>query len=771
MSLVYRLMLGMGLAVLLALIFTVGTITTLTSRQLDSFNYESVRNDYTGKLNQNKTALSNYFGLIENQIIQMAADSSTKEAAQAFIYALEYLPGQAKLDINEIRPDVEAYYRNEFAREFDKYNDSQPNYDALVSQLDDLAILLQYMYIVDNPNPLGAKSELIDSGRGNSYNYEHIRRHSDFKTVLERFNYYDIFIADIVTGHVLYSVYKELDYGTNLINGPFSNSGLAEAFNRARDLNEGETHFTTFSDYFPSYNATAGFVSTPIFNIEGERIAVLIFQMPIISITNQLTQSQNWQENGFGLTGEAYLIGGDLTMRSESRGFLEAPEQFIETIREDRASYASEVSLRETTVGIHTIDNVAVRAALSGESGFTTTVRHDIEHLTAYAPFQFGDVEWALITEIEKNEAYAESRRLVSTILTSSAFVTIVILLLVLVFTVFFARLLIKPLNALSQRFELLNSADADLTTRVDGSGIPEIDRISSGFNTFIAQIHTIVGTVKQNADLIASASTELSATTQQANTSAQLQQQESEKVTDALQQFNVAIEEVASQSNMASESTSNARDTANQSSQQSQLSNNKIKDLVSEISDASHNLTDVQAEVSSIVDLLSQITSIADQTNLLALNAAIEAARAGESGRGFAVVADEVRSLAMRTQESTVQIHEATERLNKTVSSAVKSMSRATGSAADGIELVDQVTAKIQELDDAVSSLAEINQSVAAAAEEQKYTAGAISENVDIVTQSSIELGESAEQVATASLELSRIAAELSDNVSRFKT
>jgi methyl-accepting chemotaxis protein len=178
-----------------------------------------------------------------------------------------------------------------------------------------------------------------------------------------------------------------------------------------------------------------------------------------------------------------------------------------------------------------------------------------------------------------------------------------------------------------------------------------------------------------------------------------------------------------------------------------------------------------VQSEVNGIVDVLSQITSIADQTNLLALNAAIEAARAGETGRGFAVVADEVRNLAMRTQESTVQIQEGTERLNKTVCSAVESMSSATVGASDGINLVSQVGEKIQELDKAVSGLVGVNESVAAAAEEQKYTAASITDNVEVLSRSSTELSESANEVSVATTELARIATELSDNVTRFKT
>jgi methyl-accepting chemotaxis protein len=135
-----------------------------------------------------------------------------------------------------------------------------------------------------------------------------------FTDFISRFGYYDLFLVDN-DGTVLYTVFKELDFATNLRHGPYANSGLARAFNNAKKATVGKYVLDNFSAYLPSYDGPASFAATPIFH-DGKRVGVLILQMPIDAINAITTNKRKWKEVGLGESGETYLVGPDMKARS-----------------------------------------------------------------------------------------------------------------------------------------------------------------------------------------------------------------------------------------------------------------------------------------------------------------------------------------------------------------------------------------------------------------------------------------------------------------------
>ena len=151
---------------------------------------------------------------------------------------------------------------------------------------------LQRLYISQNMFPTGEKHRLDAAEDGSFYSSQHQKFHPYFRSVLELNSYYDVFLFDM-DGNLIYSVYKELDFATNFLNGPYAQSGLGRAFRRARDAAKGQVEFVDYSSYAPSANAPAGFLSTPVYDDQSNLIGVYAIQFPIGVVQNFIDKARD----------------------------------------------------------------------------------------------------------------------------------------------------------------------------------------------------------------------------------------------------------------------------------------------------------------------------------------------------------------------------------------------------------------------------------------------------------------------------------------------
>ena len=171
---------------------------------------------------------------------------------------------------------------------------------------------LQRRYIDDNPNPIGQKQLLIDTGSADRYDRLHAAVQKSFLPRLNAFGYYDMFLID-AKGNVVFTVYKERDFATNLKTGEWAESGLAKAFNRAMAATEpGALVFEDFAAYAPSNGAPAAFMATAVRDAAGKVIGVLAIQMPIDAINFAVDG-----EDHVDTTLRIYLVGADGRLRSD----------------------------------------------------------------------------------------------------------------------------------------------------------------------------------------------------------------------------------------------------------------------------------------------------------------------------------------------------------------------------------------------------------------------------------------------------------------------
>jgi PAS domain S-box-containing protein len=225
--------------------------------------------------------------------------------------------------------------------------------------------------------------------------------------------------------------------------------------------------------------------------------------------------------------------------------------------------------------------------------------------------------------------------------------------------------------------------------------------------------------------------------------------QEDINSISDAMTQMLVSTKEIAQNS----VSTTTEIDSTFELCQQAQCAINsttvKIKQLATEVEQASTSADKLNDEAQKVGSLMADIQSIADQTNLLALNAAIEAARAGEHGRGFAVVAEEVRNLSSRTQESALHIHESLSEMLNTIVQWLELMEQNKQDAEACVSQAEHSDSAIANINGKMHDLVNITTQTATAAEEQSAVSNEINNHIIDVQQSAINNREQNEEVS----------------------
>ena len=310
---------------------------------------------------------------------------------------------------------------------------------------------------------------------------------------------------------------------------------------------------------------------------------------------------------------------------------------------------------------------------------------------------------------------------------------------------------------------------DGDLRVRMEVNGRDDLAAIAQALNTAVEQMRDSLQGVNRESQQLDSTVQLLGGQARDALDAVEQQQAQMSQIATAATQMAATAQSVAQSCEQAAVEAQQTREVALSSNQRSERTSASMRHLSSRLGDSAAALQQLRDQTQQINRVVEVIKGIAEQTNLLALNAAIEAARAGEAGRGFAVVADEVRSLSKRTQDSTQEIAQTVENLQRVVSQSVTLMEEACSQADGDIGSVLAMGDELQNIVDSVQRVSDRLAQIATAAEQQAATADEVSGNIQQVDQAAGQLLDGAQAVSSAAEQLRRGSEGLAHNTGRF--
>ncbi len=561
-----------------------------------------------------------------------------------------------------------------------------------------------------------------------------------FEYYMKVFGYSDIILLN-EDGQTLYSAAKNIEYEANSDIRVETEIATKELWEKII-----KTEIPSMTDIikYQEDTAPALFMGAPVHADTGELNAVLICQVNAARINVLIAE-----QTGMGETGDTYIVGSDHLMRSSSR-FLD-----------------NEAILKQK------VDTRTTRQAFKMETGTERGKDYrGIQVLSAYSHLGLSakigtDFDWAIITKIDEEEAFA----LLNKLKMNTFWGTAILIFLVGIVGFIQSRMLAKPINELSYRIIMLN--DGDFTAEVPlthPNRSDEIGLLLRTFNDGSKKFRQQMKSLLDSTNLLVSSITRISTTASQLATSAS-------ETSSSISEVTTTAEEVKQTSQVASEkaeyvsksadSTTRISYAGKQATENTMIGIERIRQEMNYIAESTVQLS---SQTKSIEDIINTVSDIADQSNILSVNAAIEAAKAGEHGKGFAVVAQEVKTLANQSKEATNQVREILGDIQKATSTAVMATERGTKTVAEAVELSEQAGDAIDRLSSRVTESSEAAMQITASNRQQLSGMDQLAQAMESINDATQQNLEGVKQLEDAINGLEEMAQTMKSFTSSYK-
>jgi len=444
---------------------------------------EAIYNQLTAARQAKARQVETYFRTTRDELRLLA---STKMVAEALHGMRDGYDELDKVEVPaKLRGKLRSWYAANVMPELKRLLGKEPVLDDYLPA-GNAATYLQYHYIVANPHPADQRALLDDPGDGSRYSAVNAVYNPLLRTAATTAGFWDLMIADAKHADLVYGLVDEIDFATSLRTGPYRRSHVATVVARCLGAKDSATTcFEDFAPYVPSNGAPIAFMAAPIIE-QGAVIGVLIAQLSIEEIDKVVTGDRRWRDEGFGATGEAYLVGPDFKVRSGGRLFFENRDAYFADLvaAGHPAEEIDAIRRYGTPVLQQRIETQGTRAALAGLSG-TGQITGDRgkETLSSWGPLNIPGVKWGLVARIETAEAFAPIRKLEHDL----AIVGGAALLVVIGIAAWLANALFAPLRELTDGVRRFASGSYDV--KVSARTRDEIGQLCTAFNGMVDEI------------------------------------------------------------------------------------------------------------------------------------------------------------------------------------------------------------------------------------------------------------------------------------------
>ena len=422
-----------------------------------------------------KRAIEMLFADLTNSLVVYSRGSTAVEAVQAFSAGFDEL-ANATIDPGQQQTLVD-FYNDKLIKPIQQATDDKLSIDAVLPD-SNAQKYLQLHYTVPS---FGASTQASDPGDGSAWSAANARFNNYFREIATRFEYRDAVLLD-ARGNLVYSVNKGPALGTNILTGPYRESNLRGAYEKAMAADSVDfVWITDFQPFQAALGVPIAWLVSPI-TAAGKTVGVLALPLPISKVNRVMTADKHWKVAGMGETGETYLAGPDNLMRSDSRLFLEDPKKYQrEAVAAGTPPDVVEKAIRwHGTTLVQPVTTAAVRAAQRGRSGTVVDTGYlGDKELAAYAPLSVpnSDLGWSIVSTRDTAEAYARIKSFTRTlILTVTAMVFVICVAAMLV-----AQVFVRPLRRLQAGAEEISAGKYDVAIPVTSRD--EIGDLTAAFN------------------------------------------------------------------------------------------------------------------------------------------------------------------------------------------------------------------------------------------------------------------------------------------------